>query len=200
MPDVSLTSPRRSMIAPPLLQRIVVVCDGTAAGDCAPRLANAISRSTSAIVRAVTWLPTTAAGAINLAGSTPVETFLDAVTQQLYRTTDMPGCWRLELLMGNRLLGLARICREEEATMIIMPAQFCQADIGPQLRITPGESTGDCVTDLKAVCEETRTKLVVIESLRRSFLDPLFIGSAAKAMASDGRWSVLVTPSVVPSH
>lgn len=188
------------MIAPPLLQRIVVVCDGTIAGDSAPRLADAISRSTSAIVRAVTWFPTTAAGAINLVGSTPIETFLDAVTQQLYRTTAMPGCWRLELLVGNQLPGLARICREEEATMIIMPAQFCHADHGSRMRITPVKRTGDSVTDLKAVCEETRTKLVAIERQRRPFFDPLFIGSATKAIASDGRWSLLVTPPAVPTH
>jgi hypothetical protein len=162
--DERVRARRIPEIAPPVPPRIVVVCDGTIAGDSAPRLADAISRSTSAIVRAVTWLPTTDAGAIHLVGSTPIESFLDGVTQQLYRTTAMPGNWRLELLMGDPLPGLTRICREEVATLIVMPSHLCRAGIGPQLRIIPAEATGDFLTDLKAVCKEIRTKLVATES------------------------------------
>ena len=136
-----------------VLQRIVVVCDGTVSGDAAPSLADAISRSTSAIVRAVTWLPASVISAIHLLGSTPIETFLETVTRQLYRTTTRVGFWRLELLVGNPSRALARICREEEATLIIVPGQLCDAGAGPQLTLET-ELPVACVFDHVAEDEE----------------------------------------------
>jgi hypothetical protein len=103
---------------PSSIQHIVVMCDGTPSGDKALRLANAISQSTGASVRAVTWLPVGYA----LDGDAPIENFLASVTRQLYRITTMVGFWRLELLTGCVDQRLAQLCSQEAAALLIVPS------------------------------------------------------------------------------
>ena len=103
---------------PSSIQHVVVMCDGTPGGDNALRLANAISQSTGASVRAVTWLPVGYA----LDGDAPIENFLASVTRQLYRVTTMVGFWRLELLTGHIDHRLAQLCSQEAAALLILPS------------------------------------------------------------------------------
>jgi hypothetical protein len=102
---------------PSSIQHIVVMCDGTPSGDRAVRLADAISQSTGADVRAVTWLPDGYA----LDGEAPIEKFLASVTRQLYRITTMTGFWRLELLAGHVDPQLAQVCSKDSAQLLIVP-------------------------------------------------------------------------------
>lgn len=108
---------------PSSIQHVVVMCDGTPGGDRALRLANAISQSTGASVRAVTWLPVGYA----LDGDAPIENFLASVTRQLYRVTTMVGFWRLELLTGRIDHRLAQLCLREAAALLIVPCAAAES-------------------------------------------------------------------------
>lgn len=55
---------------------------------------------------------------------------------------------------------------------------------------------GDPVAELKTICESVEPDVIAIGSQRHPWLDRVLIGSVAKAIASDGRWSVLITPPV----
>jgi len=72
-------------------------------------------------------------------------------------------------------------------------------DPEPSMHIVPVRRTGDPIAELTAACETIRPDLVAIGSQRHPFLERLFLGSVAKAIASDGRWSTLVTPPRVSS-
>ena len=54
--------------------------------------------------------------------------------------------------------------------------------------------TGDPVAEIARFSDEYKADLVAVGSQRHRFLDRLLLGSVAKAIAGDGRWSVLVTP------
>lgn len=54
--------------------------------------------------------------------------------------------------------------------------------------------SGAPVAEIMRFCEEYDADLVAIGSQSHRFLDRLLLGSVAKAIAGDGRWSVLVTP------
>lgn len=53
---------------------------------------------------------------------------------------------------------------------------------------------GDPVDEVTRFAEECGADLIAIGSQRHRFLDRLLLGSVARAIAADGRWSVLVTP------
>ena len=55
---------------------------------------------------------------------------------------------------------------------------------------------GSPVAEITRFAEESNADLIAIGSQRHPFLDRLLLGSVAKAIAADGRWSVLVTPPV----
>jgi len=129
-PDVAM----RVSSIPSSIQHVVVVCDGSALGDGALRVAEALAQSTGATVRAVTWLPKSC----SLDGDVSIETFLASVTQQLYRTTKMLGFWRLELLVGNIPKHLARLCATESASVVILPETSHVGLIGPRWTLRTG--------------------------------------------------------------
>ncbi len=116
---------------PSSIKHIVVMCDGTPSGDGAVRLADAISQSTGADVRAVTWLPDGYA----LDGEAPIEKFLASVTRQLYRITTMTGFWRLELLAGHVEPQLGQLCSKDAAQLLIVPGSRSVGN--PGYRWTP---------------------------------------------------------------
>jgi len=53
---------------------------------------------------------------------------------------------------------------------------------------------GSAVEEITRFAEECDADLIAIGSQRHRFLDRLLLGSVARAVAADGRWSVLVTP------
>jgi nucleotide-binding universal stress UspA family protein len=55
---------------------------------------------------------------------------------------------------------------------------------------------GSPVTEITRLAEECDADLIAIGSQRHPFLDRLLLGSVARTIAADGRWSVLVTPPV----
>lgn len=54
--------------------------------------------------------------------------------------------------------------------------------------------TGEPAPEIARFCDEYGADLVAVGSQSHRFLDRLLLGSVAKAIAGDGRWSVLVTP------
>ena len=137
---------------PSSIQHIVVMCDGTPSGDGTLRLADAISQSTGASLRAVTWLPDGYA----LEGEAPIEKFLACVTRQLYRVTPMAGFWRLELLAGHVDMQLAQLCAAESAQLLIVPGSLSLGR--PGYRWTPmAEIPVVCVVQDTAACGEQAT-------------------------------------------
>ncbi len=54
--------------------------------------------------------------------------------------------------------------------------------------------SGSPVEEIVRFCEGVTPNLVAIGSQRHRFLDRLILGSVARSIAVDGRWSVLVTP------
>lgn len=59
---------------------------------------------------------------------------------------------------------------------------------------------GSPVAEITRFAEECDADLVAIGSQRHPFLDRLLLGSVTKAIAADGRWSVLVTPPERGTH
>jgi nucleotide-binding universal stress UspA family protein len=53
---------------------------------------------------------------------------------------------------------------------------------------------GNPMEEIARYCEEIEPDLVAIGSQRRRFLDRLLLGSVARSIAGNGRWSILVTP------
>ncbi len=118
---------RRLATSPP--QRIVVLCTGTLRGDNACALAEDIAHVTGASVRAVTVLqPSKAVQMIEASTDDPIETLLTGVTQQLYRTTSLPGLWCLTLLVGEFSNQLERACRNNQADLLILPEAECEEE------------------------------------------------------------------------
>ena len=134
---------------PSSIQHIVVMCDGSPSGDRALRLADAISRSTGASVRAVTWLP----DGYSLDGEAPIENFHASVTRQLYRVTTMIGFWRLELLTGRVDQQLARLCSRESAQLFIVPYSRTPGKRDPQSTVVAGVPVV-CVFQDSSACGE----------------------------------------------
>lgn len=59
---------------------------------------------------------------------------------------------------------------------------------------------GNPVAEILRFAEESDADLIAIGSQRHRFLDRLLLGSVAKAIAADARWSVLVTPPERAGH
>jgi nucleotide-binding universal stress UspA family protein len=55
---------------------------------------------------------------------------------------------------------------------------------------------GNPLEEITRFCVEEEPDLVAIGSQSHRFLDRLLLGSVARSVAGDGRWSVLVTPSM----
>jgi hypothetical protein len=91
--------------------RVIVLCDGTPAGDAACRLARRFADQVDAAVRAIALLPRAAIDGSSERGSEdgPIERFLDDVTAQLYRTAANPGLWQLTLVVHDLPGELRRI-------------------------------------------------------------------------------------------
>jgi nucleotide-binding universal stress UspA family protein len=53
---------------------------------------------------------------------------------------------------------------------------------------------GNPMAEISRFCEEVGPDLVALGSQRHRFLDRLLLGSVARSVAADGRWSTLVTP------
>jgi nucleotide-binding universal stress UspA family protein len=70
-------------------------------------------------------------------------------------------------------------------------------DPAPDMRIVPVKREGNTIDELRSVCDAIKPDLVSVGSQRHSIAERLFMGSVAKAMANDGRWSVLVTPPLM---
>jgi nucleotide-binding universal stress UspA family protein len=77
-------------------------------------------------------------------------------------------------------------------------AAFSQliAELWPSVGVTINAVVrrGSPVAEITRFAEECDADLVAIGSQRHPFLDRLLLGSVAKAVAADARWSVLVTP------
>lgn len=115
-------------------ERIVVVCNGQPAGDSACQLAADLAAVTGASVRAITVLePSQAARRMALSKADPVEALLTGVTQQLYRTTSMPGLWCLTMMVGVWADQVAQACRDNTADLLILPEVECRAIAGTTL-------------------------------------------------------------------
>jgi len=67
-------------------------------------------------------------------------------------------------------------------------------DPAPGMTIVSVKRYGNPIDELKAVCAEVQPDVLAIGSQRHTFLKQLFVGTVTKAMLSDGRWSMLVTP------
>lgn len=59
---------------------------------------------------------------------------------------------------------------------------------------------GDAHDQIMRICEEVEPDIIAIGSQRHRFLERLLLGSVARAVAADGRWSVLVTPPSRVNH
>lgn len=57
---------------------------------------------------------------------------------------------------------------------------------------------GNPMREIPRYCDEIDADLVAVGSQRHRFLDRLLLGSVAKSVAAEGRWSTLVTPPVKP--
>lgn len=55
---------------------------------------------------------------------------------------------------------------------------------------------GSPADEIPRFCEDIHPDLVVVGSQRHRFLDRLLLGSVARTIAEDGRWSTLVTPPI----
>lgn len=55
---------------------------------------------------------------------------------------------------------------------------------------------GSPAAEISGFAKECNADLIAVGSQRHPFLDRLLLGSVARAIAADGRWSVLVTPPV----
>ena len=53
---------------------------------------------------------------------------------------------------------------------------------------------GAAMAEITRFCEKIEPDLVAVGSQRHRFLDRLLLGSVARSVAADGRWSTLVTP------
>jgi nucleotide-binding universal stress UspA family protein len=53
---------------------------------------------------------------------------------------------------------------------------------------------GNPSAEILRFCEDIKPDLIAVGSQRHRFLDRLLLGSVARSVAADGRWSVLVTP------
>jgi nucleotide-binding universal stress UspA family protein len=74
------------------------------------------------------------------------------------------------------------------------------AQLVSELKPSPGMTIativrrGNPMAEISRFCEEVRPDLVALGSQRHRFLDRLLLGSVARSVAADGRWSTLVTP------
>ena len=67
-------------------------------------------------------------------------------------------------------------------------------DPAPGMTIDTRVRTGKPVEEITRFCEEIQPDLVAAGSQHHRFLDRLLLGSVARSIAAQGRWSVLVTP------
>jgi hypothetical protein len=122
MPEI--TPP--TMTAPHALpDHVLVLCDGTAAGDGACRLAQRLSERRQAVVHAMAILPEDArVERTSLTEPGPIERFLAEVDAQLRRTTPTPAAWRLTLVVHDVEAELQRACAEFDADILLVPASL----------------------------------------------------------------------------
>ncbi|HXF24342.1 MAG TPA: universal stress protein [Gemmatimonadaceae bacterium] len=73
-------------------------------------------------------------------------------------------------------------------------------DAPPGMTIDANVRQGRPVAEITRFCEEIAPDLVAVGSQHHRFLDRLLLGSVGKAIAGDGRWSVLVTPPGIVEH
>jgi nucleotide-binding universal stress UspA family protein len=80
------------------------------------------------------------------------------------------------------------------------------AQLVSELKADPGMTIativrrGSPVAEISRFCEELGPDLVAVGSQRHRFLDRLLLGSVARSVAADGRWSTLVTPPERAGH
>lgn len=113
---------------------VIVLCDGTLAGDSACRLAERFATQGGAIVYAFALLPPDALTDTSDANDTitvgPIESFLNRVDAQLRRTTSAPAMWPLTLVVRDLEGELRRACASFGIDTIIVPAALCAASAG----------------------------------------------------------------------
>ena len=73
-------------------------------------------------------------------------------------------------------------------------------DAPPGMTIAANVRQGKPVAEITRFCEEIAPDLVAVGSQHHRFFDRLLLGSVGKAIAGDGRWSVLVTPPGIVEH
>lgn len=68
------------------------------------------------------------------------------------------------------------------------------------MRIDTKVRRGKPVEEITRFCEEIEPDLVAVGSQHHRFLDRLLLGSVARSIAAEGRWSMLVTPPERGDH
>jgi len=108
---------------------VIVLCDGTPAGDGACRLAERFAKQGGATVYAFALLPPNALTDTSDANDTstlgPIEAFLDRVDAQLRRTASAPAMWPLTLVVRDLEGELQRACASFGIDTIIVPTALC---------------------------------------------------------------------------
>jgi nucleotide-binding universal stress UspA family protein len=95
---------------------------------------------------------------------------------------------------GEEAFDLIRT-RGVEAAFSQLVAELCPS-VG--VTIDTAVRQGNPVAEITRFANECDADLIAIGSQRHPFLDRLLLGSVARAIAADGRWSVLVTPPSRP--
>ena len=157
---------------------VLVVCDGTSAGDSACRLAQRLTDRRQALVRAIAILPENVRGARPDPGEPgPIERFLDDVNDQMRRTTPLPGAWRLTLIVHDVESELRRACAEFDVDTILVPASLRTPE-GDVLRAASAavadapRAFGRSAPLIVVVAEETTTTPVAPTQMRTASLRP----------------------------
>jgi N-acetylglutamate synthase-like GNAT family acetyltransferase len=110
---------------PGLPDHVLVICDGTVAGDSACRLAQRLADKRQAIIRAVAILPEAVRDVHGEPGEPgPIERFLEEVNDQMRRTASMPATWGLTLIVHDVENELRRACAEFDVDTILVPASL----------------------------------------------------------------------------
>lgn len=107
---------------------IIVLCDGTPAGDSACRLAERFTKHGAAVYAFAFLPPDTLSGACDTSDTSaigPIESFLDRVAVQLRRTASAPEMWPLTLVVHDLEGELQRACASFAIDTIIVPAALC---------------------------------------------------------------------------
>jgi len=123
------TSTTTTTVRRGLPDHVLVICDGTSAGDSACRLAQRLAERRQAVVRAVAILPENVRDARPVPGDPgPIERFLDDVNEQMRRATPMPAAWGLTLIVHDVENELRRACAEFDVDTILVPSSLRTPD------------------------------------------------------------------------